>query len=152
MARTKKKMIKKKPKVKKRTTKNTKEARKKPVKKKISKGKVVKKRIIKAKRIPFMEYELRKYAKEEEKKFSHKPFVAAILNFFLWGAGFIYVGRAIYGILWLFVGAFLVVPSIRMQQFLPPRIALYFSMGYLLISTLLAVDAYFDAIEVEKWG
>ena len=125
--------------------------KKKTIKKKGAKRKAAKKQVIRSKKIPSIEYKFEKYIKKEKKKFSHKPFLAALLNFFLWGAGFIYIGRFIYGVLWLFVGAFLMVPSIRMQQFLPPRIALYFSIGYLLISTLLAVDAYFDAVEIEGW-
>ena len=142
-------------KTRKKTTKNKPKTRKKSVKKKtnkVSRLKSSKKRMVKTKNLLPVEYKFEKFIRKEKKKLSHRPYLAALLNFFLWGTGFMYIGRFIYGVLWLFVGAFLMMPSIRMWQFLPPRIALYFSIGYLLISTLLAVDAYFDAIEIEGWN
>lgn len=139
--------------------KKRKKATKKKPKKKVSKRKATKKSMKKkqvrktAKRvkIPSVEYYFEKEARKIEKKWSHKPIVGAILNFFLWGAGFIYIGRYIYGLMWLFASALIVLPTVRMQRFLPTEIAAYLSAGYLIISVLLALDAYFQAKEILHW-
>ncbi|MCD6576305.1 MAG: hypothetical protein J7K73_04065 [Nanoarchaeota archaeon] len=85
------------------------------------------------------------------KRLKHKPWIGAVLNFFVWGTGFMYIGRFIYGLMWLLAAALLLVPTLRMQRFLPNEIYLYMMAGYFVISVLLAVEAYFDAKEILHW-
>ena len=143
-------MAKKSRKTKKKTSKKPKRVK---AKKKTAKKKPVRraKSKTKAKKTPSVEHYFEKEVKKVERKFEHKPIVGAILNFFLWGAGFIYIGRVIYGLAWLFASALIVLPTVRMQKFLPTDIATYLSAGYLIISVLLALDAYFQAKEILHW-
>ena len=80
-----------------------------------------------------------------KKEIFYKPLIAAILNFFVWGAGFIYTGRTYYGFLWLFTAIFVMIPSNAVYNIIPRQMAVYLAVGYFLISSLLAIDAYFDA-------
>jgi len=93
----------------------------------------------------------RKSKKQINEFLHHKPFIAAILNFFVWGAGFMYVGRVYYGFLWLFAAILVVLPVHMAYPLLPIAVGNYLTAGYLLISVLLAIDAYFDAVKVLKW-
>ena len=140
-------------KTKKVTKKPKKKVTKKP-KKQVKKKKVKKKHVkrgTKKVKSPSVELYFEKEVKDVEKKWSHKPIVAAILNFFAWGVGFMYIGRMIYGLLWLFSGVLVILPVIRMQRFLPVEMMAYLTIGYWTISILLALDAYFQAKEILHW-
>jgi hypothetical protein len=76
--------------------------------------------------------------------------VAAILNFYIWGLGYLYIGkRRGFGILLLLGFAFPVLDLLYPPESLPPLtgIRLVSIAGYLILSLAFAYDAYRLAAE-----
>jgi len=113
-----------------------------PAKKKIKRTKRVKSEVAEA----YFDKEFKRL-----RRLKHKPWIGAVLNFFIWGTGFMYIGRFIYGLMWLLAAVLLTVPIMRMQKFIPSEIYAYVIAGYFVISMLLAVESYFDAKEILHW-
>lgn len=80
--------------------------------------------------------------KRKTHHFKVNPIIAGFLNFFIWGSGYVFNGRFLFGILWIMAATCLMIPFTQILPVLTTSIAGYMSTGYLLISALLAWDAY----------
>ena len=123
--------------------------RKKAKKKRVKKSKKTKTRRVKSRSRAIKRAKPRKKRVKKVKRTGYKPLIAAILNFFLWGSGFMYAGRYVFGLLWLMAAVTLLIPLQFTFSTLPTSVANYTTAGYFMISFLLAWDAYYD--EVVRW-
>ena len=73
---------------------------------------------------------------------------AGLLNFLIWGLGYMYAGKTLYGFLWIITAICIMIPFTQILPMLPASITGYMSVGYFLVSVLLAWDAY--SVEFRK--
>jgi hypothetical protein len=80
------------------------------------------------------------------------PWLAAFLNFFIWGAGFVYAGRRLFlgASLLLFMMIISLSAGLAQQNFY--QAAALILVAWLLISAALAREAYLEARESNRTG
>ncbi|MBC7218622.1 MAG: hypothetical protein H5T49_00590 [Hadesarchaea archaeon] len=80
------------------------------------------------------------------------PWLAAFLNFFIWGAGFVYAGRRLFLGVSLLLFTMIISLSAGLAQYDFYQAAALALAAWLLISLALAREAYFEARERNRKG
>jgi hypothetical protein len=82
---------------------------------------------------------------------AHNPAVAALLNFLIWGTGYIYNRRRVaFGVGMLIVEIFLVpVFLLRLSTFMVFPLFIY-PFAFLILALLLAYDGYKEAVKMKS--
>ncbi|MBI2583182.1 MAG: hypothetical protein HYW25_00815 [Candidatus Aenigmarchaeota archaeon] len=84
-------------------------------------------------------------------KFKRRPLIAAILNFFVWGLGYVYNGkRIVFGILLVAGSISMAALSLTVPQEAVNQVSTLLLMPSLVISLAFAYDALLECRELRK--